>query len=335
MLTTLRHPRALVAAILWTASAGLLALLSAPCLADVAPESGLLMHVWGDTLITDCHEIVRTTSAEGSVTFMLFFMRGAFSWPGQTICMQSLRSVLAWPETWQLLDFWALGNDDYASLDPDGPTHALHIEWNYFPYEISDEPQGIVPVAVLVMDVTGPGLLGFAGWHGEAGLRHDCSGTPFVSYPVQVGAEAGIQCGYISPHCGYWDDACQAVFDVPELLLTAQAGAEVDSTVDFWAYYHGAVEYPCPLEVDTHAPWCTAWIDPEYDYREAHLHVTASAAGLEPGLYETEIELYNAYWGAARCLPVDFAVEEASASVDENPPATPKVTWGWIKALYR
>jgi hypothetical protein len=291
------------------------------------------MHVWGDTLITMCDEIVRTTRAEGSVTFVLFFMRGAYSWPGQTICMTSLDNELAWPETWQLLDFWALGYNGFGWLDPDGPTHALHIEWNYSPYEISDEPQGIVPVAVLVMDVTGPGKLDVVARYGQnpVELLHGCGGSPFVTYPVQAYAEAGMQCGYISYPCGTWVQGyqCEPHFEVPELLMSAPAGAPADTTVDFWATYQYWTEDLCPLAVDTHASWCTAWIDPEYEFGHAHLHVTANGDGLAPGLYETAIELTaDAYWGVARCLPVEFTVEENQS------PATP-MTWGRIKALFR
>jgi len=321
-----RLTRVLVAVTLATAGAGLLALLSAPCLGDVAPESGLLMHVWGDSLITDCNEIVRTTDAVGSVTFMLFFMRGAYSWEGETICLSSLDNELAWPETWQLLDFWATGDD--AWLDPSGPTHALHIEWEYYPYEISDAPQGIVPVAVFVMDVGGTGKLDLVAhyYQNPVELRHDCYGAPFITYPAQAFAEAGMQCGHVSPHCGYRDNLCQAIFDVPELRLSAPSGSTADSTVTFWAVNYQAHESPCPQEVETHAPWCTAWIDPVYDDRE-YLHVSADAAGLEPGEFETQIELYNTFWGVSRCLSVVFTVEQASA--------ISPMTWGRIKSLFR
>ncbi|MBU1698859.1 MAG: hypothetical protein KJ970_13735 [Candidatus Eisenbacteria bacterium] len=338
MLTTSRHPRVLVAATHWATCAGLLALLTITCFADTAPESAFLAHVqsvsqWPCyTPITNCDQIVRSTSADGELEFLLFFMRGAYSWPGETLCIRSLRSEITWPDTWQFVDFETCGDAD-GGLDLNGDTHALYLTWDY-PYPISAEPGGVIPVARLVMNVAGPGWLDLVGWHGDVELQHDCHGTIFVTYSIQVDAEAGIECGHVSPHCGYRESGCIAIFEVPELLLNASPGAAADGTVDFWAEGMGDPDIYCPQDVSSHAAWCTAWIDSEYVPGEAHLHVTADAAGLEPGFYETEIELSNTYWGVARCLPVRFTIEDASASVDQNPPATP-VTWGWIKTLYR
>lgn len=321
--------RLLVTLTLWTAGAALLALLPAPCMADVAPESGLFMHVWGDTIPTDCHEIVRTTSAEGSVTFLLFFMRGIWSWPGETLCIRSLQTQVSWPETWQLVHFEPSGGG-YGSLDPSGPNYALTIDWAYANYSISDEPQGIIEVARFVMNVEGPGKLDLP-WipyeESTVDLTRDCYGTTFTTYPAQAFAEAGISCGYVSARCGSWEGDCQADFEVPDLRLSAPPGVAADSTVVFWASW-GATDRPCPLEVDTHASWCTAWIDPKYNdvQWEEYLHVVADAAGLEPGVYETQIELYNTR--VARCLPVVF-------TVGEEPIAISPTTWGRIKAQYR
>jgi hypothetical protein len=344
MQTTTRHPGVLVGVILWTTGAGLLPLLSAPCLADVAPESGLFAHVQPvsgscETPITECTQIVRSTSAEGPVEFLLFFMRGAYSWPGETICIQSIHSQLTWPETWQLVEFQACGSATTSWLDPNGSTHALNIGWYTDPYLISDLQGGVVPVARLVMNVSGPGRLDFAGYDTQTPieLRHGCYSSQFVTYPARVYAEAGIQCGYITWNCGHGAEGfeCEPFFAVPELLLSTPTGTQTIGTVDFWAAPWLGSDNLCPVAIDTRAPWCTAWVDPVHEPGQAHLQVMADAGGLTPGLYETEIELSNATWGVARCLPVEFTVEEASASIDENPPETPTMNWGQIKRLYR
>ncbi len=324
---------------LGTVTAAALALLAAPCLADVAPESGLLAHVepfspypyWPCyTQITSCTEITRSTSAEGSVVFLLFFMRGAYSWPGQTICIRSLETQLTWPETWQLVDYQVCSSwCTWFTLGSQGPVHPLRIEWYPGQEPISELPGGVIPVAYLVMNVAGPGWLDFVSGWGQAELELDCLyGSTFLTYPVQIGAEAGMQCGYVSAHCGYRENACLARFEVPELRLSASLGGAADSTVNFWAYQYYNPELLCSLDVDTHAPWCTAWIDPVYELGRAYLHVAADASGLQPGIYETDIELSNTYWAVASCLPVQLDVGGGSTPVS---PAT----WGRIKALYR
>lgn len=341
MSITSRHPGTLVAVFPWAIITGLVALLSAPCFADIAPESGLFAHVQGvsqeacETSITHCEQIIRSTSADGPLEFLLFFMRGAYSWPGETVCIRSLQTMLSWPETWQLVEFEPCGWPYDASLDPDGPSHALWIDW-YEPYvgtyyEISASPEGVIPVARLVMNVAGSGQLDFTAPYAEVRLRHYCTGSTFVTHPVQVGAEAGMQCGYASTHCGYGAERCLASFEVPDLRLHAVSGAAADSTIDFWAEHMYLGGTLCPLTVDTHAPWCTAWIEVEYDEHGnelPHLHVTADAAGLSWGTYETQVELYHAGYEASRCLPVEFTVEEA-------PTAALIMSWGRIKGLFR
>jgi len=338
MLIISRLPGALVAVIPWTALASVLTFLSVPCRADIAPESAVLAHVqsvstWPCyTQITSCNEIIRSTSADGPVEFLLFFMRGAYSWPGETICIRSLDSGLSWPETWQLVAFEPCGWGAWGSLGASGPVHSLHIEWNYDDYEISELPGGVIPVASVVMNAAGPGWLDLVpDWGppgGQVELQRNCSGSTFTTYPVQIDAEAGMQCGYVSAHCGYRENACLAVFEVPELRLSVPLGGAADSTVGFWAYMWYNPELLCDLEVETHASWCTAWIDPLYEIGLAHLHVTADAAGLPPGMYETDIELSNAHHGVSRCLPVAFDVEG-------SPTAVWPASWGRIKALYR
>lgn len=335
MLKTLHHLEALAAVILSAAIAGLLVLVSIPCRADIAPESGLLMHVQAvsglcaqheEPPITHCSEITRSTSADGPVEFLLFFMRGAYSWPDEVLCLQSLQKALTWPESWQLMEFDVCGPGS-GSLDAGGETHALHIDW-YSSFPISDLPEGVVPVCRLVMNVVGPGRLNIVAGPAPSyvQLRRSCSGSTFGTYPVQVYAEAGMTCGTIAAHCGYYEENCEPRFSISELLLRAAPGGVVDTTIDFvalaWSFQ------PCDMNVDTHAAWCTAWDEVDEDSRQQRLYVRADAAALPPGTYETEIELSINYGGlVARCLPVVFTVE--------NPTATSRMSWGSVKAIYR
>jgi hypothetical protein len=327
--------------ILWASVGGLLPLLSDPCRADIAPESGLLAHVQPvsgscETPITHCSQIIRSTTAEGPVEFLIFFMRGAYSWEGEAICLVSLDNALSWPEAWQLVEFepcWGIG-----SLNPNGATHALHLEW--WGYGMDDVREGVIPVARLVMNVVGPGRLDIVGHYGQNPVVLQllpygyCSGPTFVTYPVQVYAEAGMRCGYISAHCGYDEERCEAHFEVAELLLSAPSGGVADTSVTFYAYANLFI--PCDMAVDTHAPWCAAWVDTSQNVTGQRLHVTADAVGLSPGTYETAIEL-SSDWGppVARCLPVEFTVEEPIVSVEEEQPARWVVSWGRVKAFYR
>jgi hypothetical protein len=131
-----------------------------------------------------------------------------------------------------------------------------------------------------------------------------------------------MECGHISAHCGYWEYVCEPAFDVPELVLGAVTGGAADSTFVCrvaWPYW-----FSCPVTVDTHAPWCAAsveFVDEVYRY----IHVTADATGLPPGTYVTSIEVGSP--SVSRCVPTTFLVE--------GPTATPTVSWGRVKTLYR
>jgi len=297
--------------------------------ADVAPEAGLLVHVqpvssgWDWCFmspITDCHQIVRSTPQDGEVEFLLFFMTGSLGWGSETFCLESLHTVLTWPPAWQLVAFEPCAPD--GSLDPGGTTHALDLSWWGYPYPVGDAQGDVVPVARLVMNVVGPGRLGFTSWAATAELRHSCSGSTFVTLPVQVYAEAGMECGHISAHCAYWEGFCEPYFDVSELVLRAPTGGAADSSFvlrvgPFWA--------SCPVTAETHAPWCAASVE-FLDEEHRRLHVTADASGLSPGMYETRIEVAGGSH-VSRCLPTTFIVQE--------PTATSTTSWGRVKALYR
>jgi hypothetical protein len=312
-------------------------LLAVPGSADIAPESGILVHVqpvsewgcWSATsdsvdakvlLLSDCNQIVRSTTLDGDVEFQLYFMTGALGSSAEELCLESIHTVLTWPPAWQLVSYDACTS---CSLDPSGTTHALDLHWWGDLYPIGDTRDAVVPLARLVMNVVGPGRLDFTSWAGQAVLRHDCNGPTFLTYPVQVYAEAGMECGHISAHCGYWEYLCEPYFDFSELVLGARTEGAADSTFVI------RVAWPqwgwCPVTVETHAPWCSASVE-DVDGWQRLLHVTADAAGLTPGTYQTAIEVSGGS-DVSRCLPTTFIVEA--------PTATSPTSWGRVKSLYR
>jgi len=165
-------------------------------------------------------------------------------------------------------------------------------------------------------------------------MRLGCAGSPVVTYPAQSYAEAGLDCGYVTAHCGFSEDACLAAFDEPELLLSALSGGAAEDSIGFRADHPYVPDRVCPLTVEPGQPWCTAWIVPETQTPRATLHVRADAAGLEAGLYQADIMLYSDSWQAARCLPVILTVEEPTAMA-EGRVRLAVGNWGRIKSLYR
>jgi hypothetical protein len=307
------------------AVASLLGSVSTPSVADIAPESGLMAHVQTvsgtcETPITDCHGINRSTSQDGPVEFLIFFMRGDICL-NQPVCLQHLEDRLSWPAAWQVMEFEACG-PGYGEL---GPSGTLSIDW-YDWYEIGGARTDVLPVARLVMNVVGPGRLDIVGDYQQSyvAISPYCSGATVVTHPsVKFYAEAGMSCGHINSQC-LWGSLCEPMFLVSELRLSAPPGGSADSTVGFTT--HTTIWWQtCSMAIDTHASWCTAWVEGDYGVRS--LHVTADAIGLPPGIHETAIELANIGVGVARCLPLVFTVEE--------PTATSSGSWGRVKALYR
>jgi hypothetical protein len=277
--------------------------------------------------ISECAQIVRSTPQDGQLEFVLFFMNGNL---GSGDCLERLQTVLSWPPEWELVGgeqcllHHVVGlEEEGGSLGADGTTLGLDLWWSGHPLGVGYG--AVVPLVRLVMNVVGEGRLGFSG-PGEAVLRSDCQGPTFVTYPVQVFAEAGVQCGHLTAQCG-WYTVCEPEFHHPELVLSAPTGGAADTTFSFLV---AAYWQTCSLVVDTHTPWCTAWVEPP-NMAPWLLHVTADATGLPPGTYETAMEVISSSYGVSRCLPTTFIVEGTTAT----PPMSWPMSWGRVKSLYR
>lgn len=304
--------------------------------ANVAPESAILIHLQPvsgtcTTSITDCNDIVRTTTEEGMMEFLLFFCR-MWSWSGEEIELSSLHADLVWPESWNLILFDPCSG--WGALHADGSSHALDMEWSPWCPVLLDDMMAIYPVARLVMEVNGPGRLDFL--HPTSNpVTLGCYGDQFVTYAVGVDAEAGMECEYTQTLCG-GNEYCVATFDPPELALAAPPGAAVWGEVGLRAI--GPTMQLCPLNIDPRAPWAQAEIVPQPPSAIAILRVRAEAAGLTEGVYQTSIQLSSAIWPVARCLPVTFTVAPSAAGPTvpgDRPPEVRLASWGAIKEVYR
>lgn len=324
-----RHVRAFSGASVFSGIVLLFCLCSTPCLANVAPESAILIHVQPvsgtcETTITNCSEMVRTTNEEGLLEFFIFFFK-SFSWWDQQLCIHSLQADLVWPESWQYIDFDPCSGSGW--IEPTGSTHLLEMSW--WNTMIPDEPAGVFLVGRIILNVRGPGRLDFVNLIANPvelvdAAQSGCWGTPFVTQAVGVDAEAGMDCEYTTMNCA-GHEVCVAEFFEPELVLSALTGGVAHGQVEFWAEnYMGEL---CDLAIDTRADWAEAEI--EYSSPgHAYLQVTADASGLYMGVYQTEIQLSEElYFHVARCLPVVFTVE--------NPTPGRRASWGWIKSIYR
>jgi len=265
------------------------------------------------TTIEVCNDLVQTTTDEGELEFLVFYLPNWLA--GEGLRITSLHAEFIWPAEWQCV--WADGCRASYSSFTDGVLDLLWLDEPLLP----EEQNGVFLVARIIMNVNGAGRLDFAGADSNpVGLIRD--GQPFISYAEGCHAEAGMGCEYMFDRCAHYP-FCQIVFDEPELVLTAPVGGEAAGDVGYSFPGYCPWEY---LEIDTLAEWATAEIDAEA------VHVLANATGLSPGVYDTSVRLTTL--GIRRCLPVVFIVEE-TASVPDDQPSVRRDTWGSIKSIYR
>lgn len=303
-------------------AAALLLVSPPPSVANVLPESLLLMHVQPvgagcATAITNCDQIVSATSTLGTWEFLLYFWPIHWQQANQPIDIRAIDCELNWPEAWefvegQMCDYW--GDELYLSSPP------YHLVYDYAPYgawwDCPDLPIGddeVFLVARFVFNATEPGSFRVL----NPTVTLDCA-SPFSSHPWEVPAK--VVCDYSSGGTCYHDNGsdCVVFFEGPPLLvLNAPLGGTATGYSELWseACNIGGVSS------------VTDWLDVEATVlgpRHWQLAVTADASGLAAGTYHGWVRATAPY--NCRCLPVTFTVSETTSA---NSPS-----WGAIKSLY-
>lgn len=293
-----------------------------PATANILPEAVMLIHVQPApperdscaTTITSCDQIVRTTSAEGLVEFLIFFYPVAhqdYHFP-----ISHLTTNLVWPDTWSFVRWSACGGAE-GSLQSEGTSHALSLAWPACP-RISGT---IFQVASVVLNVTGPGKLTLDPFMVPVWL--DCPPDGFYAQASSAFAAAGMECGYSHSTCEH-GDGCTPVFNPEELALSARVGEIAEGQAPFAAYSSSGPI--CPLTAIPDTSWVRASVVQDNGFN-SHLVVTADATGLSEGVHHAWIEVKS--YAAARCLRVDFTV------TPRDPDPVISQSWGRIKDRYR
>lgn len=304
-----------------------------PAGANLLPEAALLIHVQpappeGEacaTTISDCAQIVHTTSAEGRMEFLVFFYSQAYL--DYHFPIHHLSATVEWPPDWQLVGWDPCGGGQ-GTLDLEGWSHPLNLTWPECP-QITGS---LFLVARLVFEVSGPGMLTFGPDLGVP-VWLGCPPDGFDAMARGGYAAAGMECGYSLGICS-GNEWCTPVFLLSETLpLTAPVG-EVDEEQALYEAV-GPSPGPCPFVITPHASWAqaTSVLDHGTIF---HLVVTANAAGLDEGIHETWIEMQFGL-GISRCLKVIFTVTPRTPGSEEPefPIETRRQSWGQIKDGYR
>lgn len=301
--------------------------------ANVLPESAILVHVQpvsGDgcaTAITHCSEIVRSTTESGLLEFQVYFYPVAYQEEHHPI--RRMVTDLTWPAAWQLVSWEACGGGA-GSLVPIEQGRRLTIDWP----SCAAIPGQMFLAASFVMNVQGPGRFDFVDpFHGND-VRLRCDAGVFDAYAFGFDAEASMDCEFTTADCAS-PEHCAPRFERAEIVLAApQGGAANGSTLLESRSYAYQL---CPMEIDTRAAWATAEVIPHDDWPwNGLLLVTADAGELDPGVYETQVQLYAPWNDIARCVHVVFEVESTvSVPNDDSPPSSRDGSWGRVRALYR
>jgi hypothetical protein len=301
-----------------------LVILPAPAGANPAPDAIVYFNVKSagppeEYCVTDiiyCDDLDQSTEEQGLLEFQLFIEPQ--QWTHGVIPVWNFTTYLTWPETWALVDICY--NAYWGGIDPQGPNSCyMGLVWDCW------VPAGMFLAATLVFDVQGYGKLET---NGDCELRLDCP-QPFVVYPAAHFGEAGTACEYTDQHCMSWEPVCIPEFQDEQLVLTAPEGGTTHGELDFAVGgYH---PWPCSFNVNSEAPWASGYVELTGDPYVYHgvLFVDADASGLEPGVYESEMQV--AYDGGgtgrtARCVSVILTVEPASSvggPVAADPAAAP------------
>ncbi|MFB3908857.1 MAG: hypothetical protein ACE15D_10680 [Candidatus Eisenbacteria bacterium] len=262
----------------------------------------------------DCEDMQQTTPAEGYVEFKIYVQSNS----GTPVT--SFTADMTWPDEWWLYDFsfcqGGTGTLDYWGGNP----HRLEV---HFPCE--GQPYPFLAVH-MIMSVHGYGKLTTDNAH----LWAHCPPEGHDVIADSMYGEAGPGCEFTNQPCDFWEFACEPNFSQDHLDLSAVAGGDAHGEISFSAGYWWMYEwYPCSHDWDTQTgeTWCTADCVEGGDAFETILRVDADAAELEPGVYETWVQVERWQHTLARCIDVTLTVSE--------PTAVSKVSWGAVRAMFR
>lgn len=304
----------------------LLALNVRPARANTGPPPAILIHVQEPdylpcaTRLTDCEQVVRNTTAGGTLEFQIYLYKPYAYWE-----INRLYLPLTWPDAWYCWGWWdcAGGSSNWTW---NGLGWVLDVSWADCPVV-----DGMFLVGGLVFDVAGPGRLDFQtieydGW-GAGRIWWGCPPPGWEDWAIGACAVAGTDCEYTRYACGE-PQRCLMVFDATTIHLTAPVGGKAAGEMDFWCYGVG-----CGLTPHWDVPWLTAGITPLQENYRHRLRVKAEASNLSEGQYGTRIQIVGLWDRIARCIPVTFVVEGNSSVPDDDHQV--RCTWGAIRSGYR
>jgi len=314
----------------WIALFTTLLLAAAPlALANVAPETALLIHVQqpgdGCDAVANCTAVANRTEQLGQVEFLLLFSARELQSGSEPLEIYSFHTDLVWPESWVFVNGWwcsgATGSFDWEGAGP----HALDMQF----WPCAELPQtwdGVFPLARLIFNTDVPGRIGAESYWDGASAVLGCPPSSFTVSTAVCFAEVGFACEYNEFSCGY-SSPCGASFADTQLELSALPGgsaqAETELTIgDLCGWF----------QVETLADWLDVGVT-EIEPDHYRLLVTADATDLPPGDYDSWVRALLPQRG--HCLPVAFRVQDPTG-VEELPAGQAQETsWSRVKALYR
>jgi hypothetical protein len=303
---------------------GMAALLVAACAlacigsvarANPAPTAIVYTHIHGglsdfcNTLpVPACEEIVQVVDATGILNFDMIL-----PWPHEFEWLYgwatNLEFTVQWPAEWQFVDASACGS---------GVTDVVH-EGNSATFSIENLEGApvngdVLGIGRLVLNVTSEGATSCPDWPWPMGIDW-------------IGGRISACGNCLAADCAHWEPI-RPVLPSPLLELAADCGGTASGQfhVGSSGLEHGSP--PNEYAFSTSVPWITLdlvsigtpWF-PEYD-----VTVTADAQTLEPGVYETWVEVQGQY--CYECERIVFTVPEHPS------PAVPD-SWGSLKTKFR
>jgi hypothetical protein len=290
-----------------------------PATANVVPEAMVYFNVqpagppelYCQSTIWECAQMQQTTPDQGLIEFQIFILASSY---GE---VTSFTADMTWPDEWGLVDgafcHEGEGNLQYWGSNP----HPLEITWP------CPGPDRLFMALHLVFEVHGYGKL----TTDNPSLWLGCPPGGYSVLATSMFGEAGTDCEYTDQPCADFDFDCEPSFASHELTLTTVVGGSAHGEIVFGASWGHMHQYGCHgrFHANDGADWCAAEIQDGASQYTNLLVIDADAAGLDPGVYETWVQVESST--LARCVEVTLEVQEATA--------VSRVTWGTVKALYR